>query len=450
MASGLIYKENKMSLNLQISRNVISINKDEMRTQYNTEPEKRTIKEIVKEIPYSSLTSSIPFSLKDTNWKSIYTTPTAYDWYHQWLLESESQESDLNTEFDVIVPPKDDWIEVSDILIDDNGDQRIQFKDKQTARNVFEHALNFDFTKANVWLGLLDNPKDEFHGRYFAIDGGGTLCSAELRGIKKLPAKIVRITDRSMLGENFFDLAESVISVNGVDKFKHRLVCNEPLAVLQHNIYLNTDTTPIRNHPNRDLKQLNLTALKKMIDETFTNTNDTSISGDTRDQVKDEDNFPTRHCQNIKDVIEAISSNYSSESPIVPAVFKELTRFYATYGAIISLRQLSQMISDYKNGVVTLRGAEIHQNCSQGPVDFSSQSKLDDSLGLQNMTDFNRSYGVYCFSKLWNNWKIYRDGVKKIQEAFLGICLTDGKSCNFYYKPEKDYKKTIVKIKDQM
>jgi hypothetical protein len=421
------------------------VSRQELTETYNVQDRALTIKEIVKE---TAMQAPWPFSISDAEWHSNNPDPTAYELFHQWTSENNKIFTDLSDQNNVWYEPK---IEVDNVYLDDAGEQRNQLKDPETARNVMNNAVNFQFTRALVWLALIDIPGNPFNGKYKVMDGGGTLCSASLRNIKYIGAIVVRITNESELGKNFFELAQSRKSVRGEDTFKHKLVMGDPLALLQHKLYRETDTTIYENVPNKSLKHLPLTAQKKMIIEKFTAVDDTSISGDTVDQVNDEDLFSTRSCENITDVIHALHSIYKDETKIVPAVFKEVTRWYASVNSLVTYTQMYKMLEDYKDGRITIQNKflssgnkveyRVHPNAKSGELDFSTMSAMRDSLDLQTQTEGSKMYGTYVFSKLWNHWAKENRGITKIQDAWLERRLEQGKSTAFRYNPAINYDK---------
>lgn len=421
--------------------------KQEVKTQYNTTPW-TAIGELVKKVPYSEHTSVIPFKIENPNWSSNNPTPTAYDYYAQKCFEESTIFPDIN-EKDVVEPKQDDWVKVDEVLLGDEGDQRIQFKQKQTARAVFNRADNFEMPRFMCKLGYINlTPKEleeqgynpDHSGRYFAIDGGGSLCAASLRNIEYVPANsVIRINQVEQLGDYFYTDAESKQSVSGEEKYKHNLMCEQPLALLQHEIYKSTGTTPIHNHPDNSLRQFAITALKKMIEGKFQDNHNTSLSGDPANMINNEDKFPFRNCQNIKDVLEAVQVTWSEPLDLLPAVVKTAIEAYATFGDIMTPRTFTQMLKDYKDGTVSLNGDKIHVNCIEGRIKFSSMKAMSDSLHLQGMVESHKGYGVYVWGTLWNHWiKSKRNG-KKIQQEFLDTILKEGKSHYYYYHSKKDY-----------
>jgi hypothetical protein len=432
--------------------------KQETQTQYNT-IQWMPIGDIVKKLPYEVLTSTIPFKIENPNWGSDYPNPSAYDYYKQKCLEQNTELSDIN-ETDVIAPSKEEWVKTDEILLGNEGDQRIQFTDKQTARAVFNRANEFEMPRFMCKLGYIDlKPKeleeqgyDPAHSeKYFAIDGGGSICSASLRNIEYVPANsIVRITDVSQLGDYFFTDAESKQSVSGEEKFKHRLMIEDPLAVLQHDIYKSTGTTAIRNHPNKSLRQFAIAALSVMIKGTFKGRTDTSISGDPVDMVRNEDKFAFRRCQNIKDALEAVQVVWAEPLQLTPSTTKAIIEAYATFGDVMTLRNLTQMLQDYKNGDVEIKGSKIHVNCIEGTIKFSSMDQLSTTGYLQGMAQAgHKGYGSYFFGMLWNHWQKSNRSVKKIQQDFLDHIVKNGKSSYYYYDAKKDYsilKKDIMEL----
>lgn len=410
--------------------------KKDLQATFNATPGFHKIVDIINS-PNSKLTSSIPFASKDEDWNTRFPDPTPKQYFDKYVIEKQIEVSSLNDENDVIIPQKKDWVDLSQVYLNDEGLQRNQLKRRKEQRNVWNNAINFRFPMAIVEAQLVEIPGHQLNGKYYVWDGGGTVTAALLRGIKKLPARITRVTKEEDIGKNFFELAQSVESVAGEETFKHRYYLEEPLALLQGRIFKATDTTPMHGHPNRALKELALTALKKMIEETFSNTTDTSISGDKKELVKKSELFKKRKCPNIIDALEVIQTNWNDETPIVPAVFKEFTRFYATFGDIITLRRFNQMINDYKNGDVKIKGIDIHISCARETIDWSSQKKVSDGLGLQSNTDFHRSYGTYVLGKCWNNWADSQYGIKKINQAFLNEIIHSGKGSALYYDSKK-------------
>lgn len=383
--------------------------------------------------PNDKLTSSIPYNVKDEDWHSRHPNPTPSQYFKQWCRESEQELSALDDENDVVFPEKKDWIDLYKAYLNDEGLQRNQLKNRKTQRNVWKNAVNFKYTMARVEAELIDIPGHPLHGMYNIWDGGGTTSAALLRDIRFLPARVIRVTKEEEIGTKFFALANSVESVTGEETFKHRYYLEEPLAVLQARIFKATDTTPMQNHPNRQLKQLALTALKKMTEETFANTTETTISGDPKGMVKNPALFEQRQCHNIVEVLEAIQTNWEDENPIVPAVFKEFTRFYATFGDVVTLRKFNQMIKDYIRGNVEIKGSDIHIDCVRETIDWTSQKKLSNGLGLQSKTDQHRSYGTYVLAKCWNHWAESQGFVKTINLEFLEDIIYSGKSSAYYY-----------------
>ena len=424
--------------------------RSELQFQYNT-TDLTCVIDICKTIPYSELTSSTPFAIKDKQWLNANPNPTAYDYYKQKCIEQETVLSDIEqTKTNCIFPPEKLWIPLSELFLSDGGDQRIQFKERKTARVVYDRADDLDCSRANVRLGRIDIPGHNLEGKYGIIDGGGTCCAFVLRDMDKVPVNsIVSITTPEQLGDYFFHDAESKQSVAGEETFKHKVVTGDPEACLKHRVYQDTGTTAIRNHPNKDLKHFALTALSKLLKERFHNSTTTSISGDTVNEIKDESLYPTRKFRNIIESLEAIQSNYD-ESPISPAVGKELTRFYATFQSIMNLRQLTQFIKDYKEGVCKIKGANVHPMCLPGQVDFSSQTKISDSLDLQSQTDSHRSYGTVVFGKLWNHRAKGNPGLRKISPEFLDLIFEQGRDKAFLYDATKNYKDTIKSVADQI
>ena len=401
---------------------------------FNATPGYHRIVDLINKSQKDNLANFIPYNVKDEDWNSLNPNPSHKQYFDMWVKETEQSLSPLNDANSVVVPKKEDWIDLEDAYINDAGKQRFQPKHKKTARNVWKTAINFSYPMAKVEAEYIDIPDHPLNGKYNIWDGGGTVTAALLRGINKLPAKVTRVTREEDLGNKFFTLAHSVESVAGEETFKYRYYLEEPLALLQGRIYKATDTTPMQYNTNTKLKHLALTALKRMIEESFHNTEETSISGDPKKQLKDAKLFGKRKCHNIIEVLEAIQTNWNNESPIVPAVFKELVRFYATFGEIISLRKLNQMISDYKDGSCNINGVDIHSNCARGVIDWSSQKKLSEGLKLQSNTDSHRSYGTYVLAKCWNNWAETQDGfVKFIDEEWLEEILHTGESKNTYY-----------------
>ena len=433
--------------------------RSEITEQYNAQDGARTIKEIVKEIPFSEHTSKPPFKSTDSNWKSTTVDPTWQEYFDQEVLEKSIKLSDLSSTIDkVLNPAKEDWIEVSSILLDDVY-QRNQSKDPEASNNVKRNAWNFRYDKADVWLGLLNQPGHEYHKRFFAINGGGTLCSAVLRGIEYIPARITEVFSMEELGELFNEVATSTVKIKGEDRYKYRLMCNDPLAMLQHRVFRETDTTPVRNHPDKTLTMLPLTALAKMLKESFANNSDTSISGDSQEQLRDESMYDTRTFDNIVDVTKAIKHTYPEEQELVPAFFKELVRWYASTNGVVTFTRLCEMLQDYKTGVVTIRNKKqtaggivynIHPMAVPGELTFDTQKDVVENLGLQDQTESHRMYGTYVFSKLWNNWAKSRPGIQKIQEHWLEKRIEDGKSKSYWYNPKINYKAEFDKYAKQI
>ena len=395
-------------------------------------------------LPKSKITGLNKFVSHDADWNSLHPDPSMKELYVQRLKEDEITESSLSEE--PIYPPKDEWVALDDLLLDLDGMQRNQFQDARTWRATFERADKFDFTRAKISVAKLDCPGNKYDGRYFVWDGGGTCCSAALRGIKELPVSvIVKAHSRKKIGEMFHELAESTNSVSGEDKFQYRLVCGDEYAELQHKIMMATHTTPIRNHRDGSYTNIRITALKKLIDGKFTRSEKT-ISGDPASYLNDKDKFRFRRCQNIVEVLQVIKDIYPDALSISPSFMKGLTIAYATFSNIWTARTITRMLQDYKNGLVEIKGKELDQECSVGVIDWSTQDKLQKCLGLQDMTESHRMYAVYIFAKLWNNWQRSNRQEAKIQEDWIKA-MRNVKSDQYWYDPNKDYTDHHLKVK---
>ena len=187
-----------------------------------------------------------------------------------------------------------------------------------------------------------------------------------------------------------------------------------------------------------------------MIKGTFKVRTDTSISGDPVDMVRNEDKFAFRRCQNIKDALEAVQVVWAEPLQLTPSTTKAIIEAYATFGDVMTLRNLTQMLQDYKNGDVEIKGSKIHVNCIEGTIKFSSMDQLSTTGYLQGMAQAgHKGYGSYFFGMLWNHWQKSNRSVKKIQQDFLDHIVKNGKSSYYYYDAKKDYsilKKDIMEL----
>ena len=395
-------------------------------------------------LPKSNITGLNKFASQDANFNSLHPDPSMKELYNQRLKEDEITESSLNKT--PIYPAKDQWMALDDLLLDLEGMQRNQFQDPKTWRATFERADNFDFTRAKISVAKLDCPGDKYDGKYFVWDGSGTCCSAALREIKELPISvIVKAHSRKEIGEMFHELANSTHSVSGEDKFQYRLVCGDAMSELQHRIMKDTHTTCIRNHRDASYANIRITALKKLIDGKFTRS-DKTVSGDKTSYLNDEDKFRFRQCRNIKEGILIIKDIWD-EPRLIPSLMKELIKGYATFSNIWTARTVTRMLQDYKNGVIHIKGKQLDQECLPGVIDWSSQDKLQKCLGLQDMTESHRMYGVVIFAKLWNNWQRSNRQEPKIQEDWISA-MRNVKSDQYWYDPNKDYTDLHLKTVD--
>lgn len=444
-------EKEKNMLQLQISR-------EEMVDQYGVQDRAMTIGEIVKQTPLKEMTEINRFKITDQEWLSNNPNPTAYELYNQYVIENEVKVSDLADKDDVWY----DVVDVDSIYIDDAGEQRNQFKDSETASKLISRANKFKFSRALLWLGYIDIPGNPLNGKYKAQDGGGTLCSASMRGIKELGAIIVRITDEEQLKENFYELAESRATIRGEHKYLRNLANQESLALLQHSVFQKTNTTCLNGKRSGDksLKHFSLQAQKRLLEWKFVKETETSISGDPVETIADKDLYPTRKATNIVDALNAISTVYRKDTKIIPALGKELTRWYAATNDLVTYNDMVQMLEDYKDGVVTVKNKvrkaggdeyQIHHDCVTGDIDFETQQSLVDSLRLQDNTETYAMYGVYVFSKLWNIW-CKTSGRTKIQPAWLErrCSLEEGKNKHYRYNHKMNYKAEFDKIAKQL
>lgn len=431
----------------------MNVTRQDLVDQYGVQPRSMTIGEIVKQTPLKQITDIDRFNIKDQEWLSQNPNPTAFECYQQFIIENEIQLSDLNDNDDVWY----DKVKVDEIYIDDAGEQRNQLKDSETASNIISRANKFRFDRALLWLGYIDIPNHPLLGKYKAQDGGGTLMSASYRNISEIGAIIVRITDEEQLKENFYELAESRATIRGEHRYLRNLANQEPFALLQHSVFQKTNTTCLNHKRSGDksLKHFSLQAQKKLLNWKFVD-GVNSISGDPVETLNDADLYPTRGAQNIVDALNAISTVYRKETKIVPALGKELTRWYAATNDLVTYSDMVEMLEDYKNGVVSIRnksqnknGVEylIHRDCVTGDIDFDTQQSLVDSLRLQDNTETYAMYGVYVFSKLWNIW-CKHSGRTKIQTVWLErrCSLEEGKNKHWRYNRKTNYKAEFDKL----
>lgn len=400
-----------------------------------------TIGQLVNEIPMEEYASFKPVPAKLISEAFLTTNPNPtpanyFDLYidHIYKEQNGRKVSDLSSENSVTVPAKKDWIDPSIVTVSTLGEQRIQTQDRKACRNTFDRAVDFNFKKAVLRLARLKFADDEL----YCYDGGGSATSAVLRGIKSMPATIVDVYSLEELRSLFTATNRDYkTNVSAVDLFKTDLMNHKPLARLQDRIMEIAEVTPLKDHPD-GLKLIDLGVLKKVLTSTIANCEQSSISGDTRDQVCDESLFKTRKAPYVIEALDVIKEVWPDED-IHSSTFQTITTFKGIFNGAVTYSKLVRMLRDYKSGEATLASNTLDSN-AMGWIDITSQTKFSSSLNLTNIVT-KKNHGAVMLARMWNAYYKSDRKTHKIQEAFLRHLYNDTKHKR--YDDTRDYSNLI-------
>ena len=304
-----------------------------------------TIKDLCETIPLSRWINSvpIPMTLMDDAWKKAHPYPTPIDYY---LLYEDKHYKDLSdvkrSASNVEFPKERDWIDIGSVNIATFGTQRIQFQNREATPKLFKRAVNFDHTLTSIQTAKLDSTDfPQLKDACFVTNGAGTLCSAYLRGERRIAATIVNVTSEEELENLFFEVDGSKVKISAFEKYKTKLAMGDPFARLQDRVMDDAGVTPLKNHPD-DLWYTDLSPLAKGLKGKFDNDESSSISGDSRKQVQDTNLFVTRKARNIVDTYELMMSVWADDGSkqIHSSLFGALLAFKATGNGMVTVKKL--------------------------------------------------------------------------------------------------------------
>ena len=394
-----------------------------------------SVEDIVSNIPLANFTSAVPWTTSDS-FEELYPAPTFKNYWDDYINTKAPLLRPLSdTEHLIISPPKDQWVNIRNLFINEEGGQRLQIKDPKEAKLLREHAENFDFRMVTVKVAKCSDDSTEFGeyaGKYFVYDGGGCCMKALLRGILYLPAQIVNISSKQELRDLFYDENTSFNKVKGVELFKKKLVERDSFARLQDRIMERSGVTPVKHHTDTSLRVVGLSPIKQLLEGTFKNILDTSWSGDSVKEVKDPDTYwDKRKAPTIEFALDSLSSVYEGD---LDCTFLLIAcgQFKAVWNGEVPQQKFINMLEDLKTGKIKINLNKIDPGYPKIVGSFTTLKQLQECLNLTRMAT-EKYWGVVALSRLWNEYRVQaakKDkslSIKKLDEKFInGLMSPEG------------------------
>lgn len=409
-----------------------------------------SVYDVVHKMPVHSATSKNILADKylSEDWKNRYpyddrTMHNYYEAYLDDLIQNGGQVAKDNRA--VSLTPEEDWVDIKNCYLNSTEHQRIQ---TSNTKPLIVKATDLNFHATMIKVGVVEGTNlNDPDIKWLVYEGGGTLCSAAMRGFDKVPVERCWIPHEEYAGEMYSLINKTRTHIQQTDEHTKELnmVPPVPEAVISQKILddASSDGEIVSYKVDAPLShyKLELPAVRKILDwrvqrwssELKDYSTTYFVSGDSSD-TKLEDRQSTNYVEAIeimKEVWPNLNANPTlNKVKLNSNIFKLLSAGLAVVDSkILKTHLLVKMLKKLKDGKISFKNSKlINENEMKASlVNAKTSASLSQSIYFRGFAENDYKYAVkFCI--LWNHLveEEQKDSLK-VSEDYIQILADSGR-----------------------